>query len=196
MEQRIYHGSLTPRDVARELQAAFHHGNMRVQVVGDEDSAAVQVATASAQRSGGRTAITVQLQEVEDGVMVQIGEQSWLGIAASLGTTAVSVMFQPLRIIERLDDIAQDIESIQLTDRIWRVIEETARLAGASHELSDRLSRLICLFCGTANPVGEGACIACGAPLGAEQPQACRNCGFVVAAGEIKCPNCGAALTK
>ena len=101
MEQRIYHGSLTPRDVARELQAAFHHGNMRVQVVGDEDSAAVQVATASAQRSGGRTAITVQLQEVEDGVMVQIGEQSWLGIAASLGTTAVSVMFQPLRIIAR-----------------------------------------------------------------------------------------------
>ena len=195
MEQRIYHGNLTPREVARELQAAFQHGNMRVQVLGDPDGTAVQIASAAGQRSGGQTAITVHIREVEDGVMIEIGEQSWLGIAASMGTTAVSVLFQPLRIIERLDDIAQDIESLGLTERIWRVIEQTARMAGASHELSERLSRLTCLYCGTANPVGEGACFACGAPLGAEQPRACRNCGYVVAAGETKCPNCGAALT-
>ena len=196
MEQRIYHGSLTPRDVARELQAAFYHGNMRVQVLDDPQGTAVQIATAAGTQSGGQTAITVQIRQIEDGLMIQIGEQSWLGIAASMGTTAVSVLFQPLRIIERLDDIAQDIESLQLTDRIWRVIEQTAKMAGATHELSERLSRLTCLYCGTANPVGEGACIACGAPLGAEQPQACRNCGYVVAAGETKCPNCGAVLTS
>jgi hypothetical protein len=196
MEQRLYHGSFTPGDVARELQAAFHHGNMRVQVVGGEEGTAVQIATTAGRRSGGHTAISVQIRQIEDGVLIQIGEQSWLGIAASMGTTAVSVLFQPLRIIERLDDIAQDIESIQLTESIWRVIDQTAKIAGATHDLSDRLSRLLCLYCGTANPVGEGACLACGAPLGAEQPQACHNCGFVVAAGETKCPNCGAVLTN
>jgi len=136
MEQRIYHGTLTPRDVARELQAAFHHGNMRVQVVGDADSTAVQVATSAGQRSGGQTAITVQVRQIEDGVMIQIGEQSWLGIAASMGTTAVSVLFQPLRIIDRLDDIANLVrDGLQLpldryNDALKHIAECKARVPG------------------------------------------------------------------
>jgi len=194
MEQRIYHGEITPLDVARELQAAFNRGSFRVQVVGDSGVVAVQIATGARVRSGGQTAITVQVRRIEDGVMVQLGEQSWLGIAASVGTTAMSVLFRPLSLIERLDDIAQDVESIQLSETIWRVIEQTVKGAGASHVLSERLSRLTCEYCGTANPVGAGACMACGAPLGSEQPRACQNCGFVVLAAETKCPNCGATL--
>ena len=90
-----------------------------------------------------------------------------------------------------LDDIAQDIESLQLPDEIWQTVEEAAVAAGASLELSDRLRRAVCSYCNTANPVGESACIACGAPLGDVQPRTCLNCGFVVRTGETTCPNCG-----
>jgi RNA polymerase subunit RPABC4/transcription elongation factor Spt4 len=138
----------------------------------------------------------VHLDQIEDGVVVQMGEQAWLGLAASLGTTAVSALFRPLTILGRLDDIAQDVENIQLGDRIWRVIESSVDAVGASHALSERLSRLTCDYCGTANPVGQGACLACGAPLGDEQPRACNNCGFVVAPEAMKCPNCGTELPR
>lgn len=194
MEQRIFHGNITPGDVTNQLRATFNRGNYRVQAIEGDDFTAIQIATVTGIRSGGSTAITIQVRPLEDGVMIQIGEQSWLGIAASMGTTAASVLFHPVRILERLDDIAQDIESIQLTDQIWNVIEETAKAAGASHSLSERLSRITCSYCGTANPVGEGNCLACGAPLGEEQPETCPNCGYVVTHQEKTCPNCGKAL--
>ena len=194
MEQRIYHGAITAGDVSNQLQTAFNRGNFRVHAIQGEGLTTVQIATVTGLRSGGPTAITVQIRPIEDGVMIQIGEQSWLGIAASMGTTAASVLFHPVRILERLDDIAQDVESIQLNEQIWKLIEETAKAAGASHELSEKLSRIVCSYCGTGNPVGEGNCLACGAPLGNEQPSTCHNCGFVVSRQDKICPNCGAAL--
>jgi hypothetical protein len=126
--------------------------------------------------------------------MVELGQQAWLGVAASLGQTAFSLFRNPLTLIGRLDDIAQDIESIQLSENVWEVIARTAAAAGASHQLSDRLSRLTCEYCGTANPLGEPACIACGAPLGATHPTSCANCGFAITQGESTCPNCGQVL--
>ena len=146
--------------------------------------------------SGGQTALTVTIQKVEDGVMVDLGQQAWLGVAASLGQTAFSLFRNPLSLIGRLDDLAQDIESMQLSENVWQVIAHTAAAAGASHQLSDRLSRLTCEFCGTANPIGEPACIACGAPLGKTHPTSCKNCGFVVLNNEVTCPNCGQVLEK
>jgi len=116
--------------------------------------------------SGGQTALSVSLQKVEDGVSVQLGKQSWLGVAASLGMTALWTWHNPWNILTRLDDLAQDIENIQIIEDVWETIERTARAAGASFELSERLRRLVCPYCSTANPTGESHCIACGAPLG------------------------------
>jgi RNA polymerase subunit RPABC4/transcription elongation factor Spt4 len=70
------------------------------------------------------------------------------------------------------------------------VIESAARLQGATLQLSERLRRLVCEYCGAANPVGEATCVACGAPLGRVQPRTCQNCGFVIRTGEAACPNC------
>jgi len=190
MERRIFHGILTPSNFASALAGAFQRGNLRTQLLGDKDDLVVQIASRPDARSGGQTAVTVHLKKVEDGVMVEIGEQSWLGVAASLGTTAISTLFNPWSIIGRLDDLAQDIESIQLTEKVWQTIMETAQVAGASTQLSERLQRLTCEYCGTANPVGEGNCIACGAPLGKSQPRTCAKCGFVVLRDEKVCPNC------
>ena len=97
MNQRIYHGNLEPVDLANALIGYFNRGNLRVQRIGDNSKLVVQVATLDRPFSGGQTAISVILQSVEDGVSVQIGEQAWLGVAASLGASAISVLRNPLK---------------------------------------------------------------------------------------------------
>lgn len=194
MEQRIYHGNLTPDSLARNLVSRFNRGNLRAQWLGQNEHVVVQIATRQRPASGGQTALSVDLRQVEDGVAVQVGKQAWLGIAASLGTTAISALRNPFSLLGRLDDLAQDIEYIQLCEQVWETVEAAARAAGASHQLSERLRRLECAYCSTANPIGEPACIACGAPLGAAQPRTCPNCGFVAQVGDVSCSNCGKNL--
>jgi hypothetical protein len=191
MERRIFHGSLKPVDIAQALMAEFNRGNLHAQTLGQSDKMIVQIGTHPGAMSGGQTALTITIQSVEDGIMVELGQQAWLGVAASLGMSALAALRNPFSLLGRLDDIAQDIESLQLSERAWNVIDQCARASGASLELSDRLKRLVCEYCCTANPVGEPACIACGAPLGTAQPDACPHCGFVVRQSEPKCPNCG-----
>lgn len=194
MERRIFHGNLKPNDIAHALMAEFNRGNMLTQVVGNKDKLAVQIATRIGTTSGGSTALTINLQAVEDGIMVELGQQAWLGVAASLGQTALSALRNPFSLLGRLDDLAQDIESIQLNERTWKVIESAVAALGASYALSEKLARIACEYCGSANPVGEANCLACGAPLGNAQPTTCHNCGFVVTAEETICPNCNAKL--
>jgi RNase P subunit RPR2 len=190
MDQRIYHGDITPNDLARALFARFNRGNLRAQQLGSGEKVVVQVASVYGAQSGGQTALSINLQKVADGVAVQIGRQAWFGVAASLGSTALQALRNPLSLIGRLDDLAQDIENLQLTEQVWQTIQEAARAAGASFELSERLRRLVCDYCETPNSIDETACIACGAPLGSVQPTTCLHCGFILKARETICPNC------
>lgn len=196
MEQRIFHGDITPSQVAQVLTARFNRGNLRALQYGHGKQVVVQVGTRPGAGSGGQTALTITLQQVADGISVQVGNQSWLGVAASLGTTTLSMIRNPFHLIGRLDDLAQDIESIQLTDEVYEAVEAAARAAGASFELSERLRRMVCEYCNTANPVGEASCLACGAPMGSSQPRTCPRCGFVVKTDELTCPNCRTAIPK
>jgi DNA-directed RNA polymerase subunit RPC12/RpoP len=191
MEQRIFHGELQPIDLAEALTANFNRGSLHTQTLGNSERLIVQIATRPNAPSGGQTALTITVQKVEDGVLVQMGQQAWLGVAASLGHTALTMIRNPLALLGRIDDLAQDIENLQLAEKVWQVIADVSRAKGASQELSARLQRLTCEYCGTANPIGEPSCIACGAPLGNSQPAACKNCGFIIFKGEKVCPNCG-----
>ncbi|MGZ9221417.1 MAG: zinc ribbon domain-containing protein, partial [Anaerolineales bacterium] len=130
----------------------------------------------------------------EDGIMVEAGQQAWLGVAASLGQTAFSALRNPFSLLGRLDDLAQDIENMQLSEKAWKVIDRAVAALGASYALSEKLSRITCEYCESANPVGEGNCLACGAPLGDAQLTTCPNCGFVVDQEQIVCPNCNEKL--
>lgn len=174
--------------------AEFNRGNLRAQAVGEPGKMIVQIATRPGAPSGGDTALTVSLQTFKDGLVVDIGQQAWLGLAASLGTTAFWAIRNPLSLLGRLDDIAQDIENLQITERIWQVIGRYIQTTGASMAVADRLRIVVCDYCGTGNPLGEGSCIACGAPMGKAQPSSCRFCGFVILRGETCCPNCGKTL--
>lgn len=196
MEQRTYHGPITVDDLARALQAAFDHGNLQAQTFGDSGQRVVQIASRAVRASGGATAISVHLSAHEDGVLVRVGQQQWLGVAASLGQTALSALRNPLTLLGRLDDVAQDVASLQISSGIWDALDRAAAARGASHELSERLRRLECAHCRTANPVGEPRCLACGAPMGPSQPRACARCGFVSPSGSAACGQCGRPLAS
>jgi hypothetical protein len=191
MEQRIFHGDMTPADVAEALLSYFNRGNLRTQTLGNGSALKVQIATRPGASSGGETALTVNIHQVEDGVMVSVSEQAWLGVAASMGQSVISALINPWNLLGRLDDIAQDVENLQIGEKVWQVVNSVARTHQASTQISERLQRLECLFCGTANPVGEAHCVGCGAPLGNLQPRTCAACGFVVLRGENNCPSCG-----
>ena len=191
MPQRVYHGNISNLDFARALAAQFNRGNLIVKQYGADDKLIIQLSSAPNARSGGSTALNVLLQNVTDGVAVYVSKQNLFGVAASLGVSTIAALKNPFNLLNRLDDIAQDIEYMQLVDHVWEAIDKTARELGAGFELSDRLNRYVCNYCQTANPPGEPRCIACGAPLGNIQPQACRSCGFVINSFEKECPNCG-----
>jgi hypothetical protein len=194
MDTRIYHGNVKAADLAQALVTRFNRGNLVAQTGKSGDQFVVQIASRQDARSGGKTALGITLQQVNDGVAVKVGKQEWLGIATSIGSTLLAVRSNPFRLIDRLDDIAQDIENLTLDDKVWDAIDEVAETMGASHQLSERLRRMGCDYCGTANPVGQPRCLACGAPLGDAQPRTCDTCGFVAAPEDIACTNCGAPL--
>jgi hypothetical protein len=194
MEQRIYHGQINPQILAESLFGFFHRGNYHVQKFGEGDVITVQIATQPFNQSGGQTALGVSIQKVEDGVSVSLGQQAWYGVAASIGMTELGAIRNPFSLLGRLDDLAQDIESIQLHEEIWKVIDDTARTLGSGYDISSRLKRMVCDYCTTANPAGEPHCIACGAPLGNVQPISCKFCGYIVNKQERNCPNCGKLL--
>jgi hypothetical protein len=191
MEQHIFHGNITPLDLANRLVAEFNQGNLRTQIVGEKDNLTVQISTNQMSRSGGQTALSINIQSITDGIMVQVGQQQWLGVAASLGQTAIFTLLNPMNLLGRLDDLAQDIENLQMTEKVWQTINKAVALAGAGTRLTDKLTRLTCEYCSTANEVGNSNCIACGAPLGDEHPTTCFYCGWVVNKNAIICPNCG-----
>jgi hypothetical protein len=195
MPQRIYHGNFSNKDIAQALMSEFSRGNYRVQQFVSDNSIVVQIATSQFSSSGGATALSINLQNVADGVAVEIGKQAWLGIAASLGVSTIAALRNPLSLLNRLDDIAQDIESVQLSESVWNTIDTTARSIGSGFQLSDRFNRYICNYCNTPNPAGEPTCIACGAPLGDIQPLTCKKCGYIVHKNESTCVNCGAPLS-
>ncbi|RLD04915.1 MAG: hypothetical protein DRI32_04890 [Chloroflexi bacterium] len=191
MNKQIFHGDLSPTDLANALEAAFTRKNLFVTTRGAGKRLSVQISSRPGARSGGETALTIYIEKVHEGVHVQLGEQATTGIIASLGQSAWSAIRNPFSLLGRLDDIAQDIENLQLDDNVWKVITEAAHAAGASHQMSEKLERLTCEYCEAANPVGAATCIACGAPLGEAQPRTCLNCGYVVTGNEAICPNCG-----
>jgi hypothetical protein len=189
-KKKIFHGNITPRDFVRALISEFNHGNLKTLRTGSDQAVALQIATRQHRFSGGKTSITISIEKVADGVAVHVGDQSIFGVAASLGATALAALRNPFSIITRLDDVAQDIESLQVSERAWEIIHEVAASANASLALSERLRRAICVYCETPNPVGEPSCVACGAPLGEAQPTTCPRCGFVVHHDESQCPQC------
>ena len=102
--QRTYHGDINPEEMADVLVAAFNQGNMQAQQIGQGDKVMVQIATRQHAQSGGKAALSVTIQKIEDGVSVALGQHAWLGAAASLGQTALGALANPWSLLGRLDE--------------------------------------------------------------------------------------------
>lgn len=191
MTQKVFHGDITPEDLADALVGEFGRGDLNTNRSGDKDKIVVQIFTPQHRNSGGNTSLSLSIQQHEDGVLVDMGEQEFLGVMASLGSTAFSLFQNPLNIIGRLDDVASDVNSLQLPQKVWEAIERYCKTVGATKQISERLSSTVCPYCNAANKVGATACVQCGAPLGDAQPTACGKCGFVNIKGAKFCSNCG-----
>lgn len=191
MNIRIYHGNITPLMLAKALYARFNTGNYQVESYGDDDNLNLQIFTRPGREAGAETGLTVNISKVEDGVSVQLGKQRMLALAANFGKAALHAFRNPWSLLGNLDDIAQDLESMQLEDAVWAAIDKVARQQHAGVSLSKRLSSVKCPYCLSGNEVGAGNCIACGAPLGDHQPNTCRSCGYVLYSADKICPNCG-----
>lgn len=194
MDQRAYHGDIGIDELADLLVATFDQGNLRAQRVGTSSRAMVQIATREWSGRGGQAALTVTISRLPDGVMVALGQHEWLGAAASLMQTGLMGLLNPISLISRLDDIAQDVNSFALPTQVWTVVDQYSRSVGASLAMSERLRSVVCPYCGVANSVGQGSCSACGAPLGASQPRTCGRCGNVMGRRSKFCDVCGAAM--
>lgn len=192
--QRTYHGDISPDEMASVLVAAFNQGNMQAQQVGQGDKVMVQIATRRNAQSGGNATLSVTIQQIEDGVSVALGQHEWLGAAASLGQTALAAFMNPVNLLGRLDDIAQDMTSLTLTDKVWEAVEKFAQAAKVTKTISERLQSVVCPYCNTANKMGAAACENCGGPLGDVQPVSCPKCGNVMPPKSKFCVNCGTAL--
>lgn len=190
MTKKVFHGNFTPDDLAELIILRFDRGNLEVQRVGAGEQVAVQIRTKRAAQSGGQTAIGIIFQKFEDGVIISTGQQQWAGIAASLGFSALAALRNPLTLLGRIDDIAQDIEYLNLEEEIWSVLSSKVKIKGSQYDLSQRLQRIVCDYCDTANRVDAPSCLACGAPLGNKQPRTCKNCGYVLSSRDKVCPNC------
>lgn len=190
MIQKIYHGNFSPEDLASIIEVNFNRGNIEVRKIGSDNRVIIQIRSKNTAKSGGQTAIGITFQQYADGVIVSVGEQQWLGVAASLGFSALAALKNPFSLLHRIDDIAQDIEYINLEDEIWSVLETNIHTIGSGYQLSDKLKRLSCEYCHTANLVGSPSCAACGAPMGDIQPKTCKFCGYILYKNELRCPNC------
>lgn len=191
MDQRTYHGRVGTDELAQALVAAFNQGNLRAQQVGTGDRVMVQIATRDWRGSGGQAALAVSIARIEGGVTVSLGQHEWLGAAANLLQTGLMAFFNPVSLLNRIDDVAQDVNSFSLPAQVWTVVDKYCQSIGAAMAISERLQSVACPYCGVANNVGEGKCSACGGPLGAAQPRLCGNCGNVVRPTSKFCDNCG-----
>lgn len=190
MEQKTYHGSITPRQVAEALVARFSGDDMTVAVSGDDDKMMLNISSTGWR--GGRTALAVGLSPVRGGVMVTVGEHNLLGVAADLLQTGLGALRNPLTIIGEIDDVARNVEHLNLPAQVWEAVDLLARSLGAG--MTPAPTSVTCPYCGVLNPIGAGQCESCGAPLGRYQPVACSQCGLVLPADIKYCTRCGSPL--
>ena len=197
MEQRTYRGDIDVEGLAGALLARFNHGELMAQAVRGQDShIMVQIATRDSGWGAARSALSVGIAPVQDGVRVTVGEQRWLDAVANLALTGLGALINPRSLLWRIDDIARDVGKLTLDDQVWKAVEHYCDSVGARLGLAEKHLVVACPYCGVGNPVGEGKCTACGGSLVQVQPTPCPKCGFVLPKGSRFCSRCGTKMPQ
>ena len=193
MEQRTFHGDLSPDEIANALLAQFNQGNFVAQRLSQGDRVVVQVGTRD-RRNRIENALAITIGKTPDGVNVAVGDQQVLGAAADLAQAGLGALFNPLSLLGNLGEIASDVSSFSLPQQVWETVDKYCKSVGAGLGGSTRTMMITCSYCGVANPPGSSTCSGCGAGLGEAQPVYCPQCGQVAPHDAKFCSRCGAKL--
>jgi hypothetical protein len=138
MDQRVYHGNITPEGLADFLVQRFDpQHNVQAQKIGQGDSLVVQVGHGDV-REEIKHAVTVGITRAHDseqGVIVTLGQQQWITpgmatYAAMMGLVAVLVT--PWALFGLLWPVSELIGSRTLPGEIWSAVEMYALSQGAT----------------------------------------------------------------
>lgn len=206
LEQRVYSGSIDPNGLAQHLIDTWDAGETAAQALEGDEGIIVQVG----QRTGGlfsdapKSALTLALEPVGDGLRVSAGEQEWYRDGGQLMVGGL-IGFFPFFFTWPLGGGRGDPVDPQLAARVWESVEGYARQYGAAPSASrplaqrpgpatgatTRLGGVSCPACGVENPAGAERCRECGTFL---QAQACPQCGVSNPATANFCMRCGSSL--
>lgn len=195
MEQRIYHGSITPAQLSQMLIDTWDRDETVAQALETDGGMIIQIG----QRTGGwlndepRQALTLGIETLHDGVRVSMGQQQWYQAGGRIMVGGLIGFFPfffvwPLGGLFRGDGPEIDRD---LPGQIWQSIERYTAESGAATGPTRRLSTVACPACGVANPEGAATCSACGQAL---QVAHCPNCGANNPPGANFCIRCGTKL--
>ena len=200
MEQRVYEGPIDPEGLAQALLDDWDRDDTIAQAFGEQGRFIVQIG----QREGGwfgdepHQAITLDIQRIDDGVQVTMGQQQWIKDTGVQIFTGGLIGFFPFFFAFPLGQFlggGGDIDQ-SLPGRIWQTVDRYAGSFGTGPATgkTERLATVPCPECGVANPQGAQRCSACGAHL--DVSPACPQCGHVNPPGANFCNRCGSSLRQ
>jgi ribosomal protein L40E len=194
-EQRAYHGTLEPKDLARSLVMRFDGSETRAHwMEGEEGRSVVQIQSRQVEHGDPATAVTVHITPTNTGIVVSVSEQRLLSVAADMARSGVQAWLNPMRLLGEIDDIARNVRWLGLRSEVWNAVDEVCRAQGSSRGAAGLLMNVVCAYCGTPNDVGAHNCKACRAPLAEAQPIVCGRCGFLNGPETKVCVNCSVKL--
>ncbi len=197
MEQRVYNGAIQPEGLAQALLDEWDTNDTIAQAFGEGDRMVVQIG----QREAGffsdepHQALTLDIQSVEDGVQVTMGQQQWYKDTGVQIFAGGLLGFFPFFFTFPLGDFFGDGGIDQtLPGRIWQSIDRYTQNIGAATGKTQRLSTVACPNCGVANPMMAERCSACGTNLTTRS--GCPRCGHANPPGANFCNRCGTDLRQ
>jgi len=146
VQQRIYHGDVTPEALADYLVQQFDpQQNLQAQKLGSEDSFIVQIGRGDHPKEQ-RSAVSVAITRAPDGapgVAVTIGQQQWLtpgmaGYTVMMGL--ITLLVTPWALFALLWPATHIVETALIPGNIWNSIDTFMASRGAilqrEHELA------------------------------------------------------------
>ncbi len=146
MEQRVYHGEVSPAGLADFLVERYDpQPDLQAQTLGEGDSLLVQVGRGDLPEKI-RHAVTVAITRApgdEPGVVVTMGQQQWFsphmaGFAAAMGL--VSALVTPWALFALLWPVSDLIGSATLPGDIWNAIDLHMASRGATRTAEQPLT--------------------------------------------------------
>jgi hypothetical protein len=146
MEQRTYHGTISPGELADHLVQHFDpQPDIQAQKLGEGDSLAVQIAGGD-DRANQRNVLTlaiVRATDAEQGVTVTIGQQQWItpemaGHAAVIAL--IGVLVTPWALFGLLWPIREAVSAYTRVSSIWNTVETYTLAHGATPASSTNLT--------------------------------------------------------